>query len=141
MSKYVIRNGELYHWGIKGQKWGRRRYQNPDGSLTPEGEKRYADKEKKKAMRADVKNRRLLSDLDLKKKIERIEMEKKLKNLTEDELAPGKKIVSNILSQAGQAVGTSFLKGATLYLTKAAMEKKFDIKELADYMTPKPKNK
>lgn len=41
MSKYVIRNGELYHWGIKGQKWGRRRYQNPDGSLTPEGEKRY----------------------------------------------------------------------------------------------------
>ena len=23
---------ELYHWGIKGQKWGIRRYQNPDGS-------------------------------------------------------------------------------------------------------------
>lgn len=32
---------ELMHWGIKGQKWGRRRYQNPDGSLTPEGRKRY----------------------------------------------------------------------------------------------------
>lgn len=32
---------ELYHHGIKGQKWGRRRYQNPDGSLTPEGKKRY----------------------------------------------------------------------------------------------------
>ena len=32
---------ELYHWGVKGMKWGRRRYQNPDGSLTPEGEKRY----------------------------------------------------------------------------------------------------
>lgn len=41
MSNYIVRNGELYHWGIKGQKWGRRRYQNPDGSLTPEGEKRY----------------------------------------------------------------------------------------------------
>lgn len=31
---------ELYHHGVKGQKWGVRRYQNPDGSLTPEGIKR-----------------------------------------------------------------------------------------------------
>ena len=32
---------ELYHWGIKGQRWGVRRYQNQDGSLTPAGKKRY----------------------------------------------------------------------------------------------------
>ena len=31
---------ELYHFGIKGQKWGVRRYQNKDGSLTPTGAKR-----------------------------------------------------------------------------------------------------
>lgn len=31
---------ELKHWGIKGQRWGVRRYQNPDGSLTPAGKKR-----------------------------------------------------------------------------------------------------
>lgn len=30
---------ELYHYGIKGQRWGIRRYQNEDGSLTPEGER------------------------------------------------------------------------------------------------------
>lgn len=39
----LISKDELYHHGIKGQKWGRRRYQNKDGSLTPEGRKRYAD--------------------------------------------------------------------------------------------------
>lgn len=33
----------LYHHGIKGQKWGVRRFQKKDGSLTPEGAKRYAD--------------------------------------------------------------------------------------------------
>lgn len=32
---------ELYHYGIKGQKWGIRKYQNPDGSLTAEGKARY----------------------------------------------------------------------------------------------------
>ena len=31
----------LMHHGIKGQKWGERRFQNPDGSLTPEGIRRY----------------------------------------------------------------------------------------------------
>lgn len=37
----------LMHHGTKGMKWGVRRYQNPDGSLTPEGKKRYGfDKSK-----------------------------------------------------------------------------------------------
>ena len=32
---------QLCHWGIKGQRWGDRRFQNEDGSLTPEGRERY----------------------------------------------------------------------------------------------------
>lgn len=41
MSKYVLINGELYHHGVKGMKWGVRRYQNADGTLTDAGKKRY----------------------------------------------------------------------------------------------------
>ena len=33
----------LEHWGIKGMKWGIRRFQNKDGSLTAAGRKRYND--------------------------------------------------------------------------------------------------
>lgn len=34
---------ELYHYGIKGQKWGVRRFQKKDGTLTSDGKKRYSD--------------------------------------------------------------------------------------------------
>lgn len=47
---------ELYHHGVKGMKWGVRRYQNADGTLTTAGKKRiskdskiYKDKYKKTA--------------------------------------------------------------------------------------------
>ena len=37
-------NDNLYHHGIKGQKWGVRRFQNEDGKLTDVGKKKYAKK-------------------------------------------------------------------------------------------------
>lgn len=35
-----LKDDELTHHGVKGQKWGVRRYQNPDGTLTNAGKKR-----------------------------------------------------------------------------------------------------
>lgn len=41
-----MENSELTHHGVKGQKWGIRRYRNKDGSLTPAGKKRYRSDDK-----------------------------------------------------------------------------------------------
>ena len=48
-------NGELRHYGVLGMKWGVRRYQNSDGTLTAAGKKRYNEDSDKLAKAAAVK--------------------------------------------------------------------------------------
>lgn len=43
MCRYNYLSSQLYHHGIKGQKWGVRRFQNSDGSLTNAGRSRYTN--------------------------------------------------------------------------------------------------
>lgn len=47
MSTYIISKGELTHAGIKGMRWGIRRYQNEDGTLTNLGKQRYGSAKRK----------------------------------------------------------------------------------------------
>jgi len=54
MSVYgYIKHSELFHHGIKGQKWGVRRYQNEDGSLTEAGKRRYSKQIYRNELRRD----------------------------------------------------------------------------------------
>lgn len=74
----------LMHWGIKGQKWGIRRYQNPDGTYTSEGKRRrrdnnYHEDYLKAHTKKDVSQ---MSDRELMERNRRLQMEKQYKDLT-----------------------------------------------------------
>lgn len=78
---YYIYNGELYradelqHHGIKGQKWGVRRYQNSDGSLTAKG-KKHAQFTREKNRRRGLTEAQTVNEL--KKRTANIDSENKL---------------------------------------------------------------
>lgn len=50
-----IKSDELYHHGIKGQKWGVRRFQNSDGTLTDEGKKKIQHYKNVKALNKKIR--------------------------------------------------------------------------------------
>lgn len=62
---------ELYHWGIKGMKWGVRRYQNKDGTLTAAGKKHRKSE--------DLSS---MSNEELRKKVNRMNNEQRYIDLT-----------------------------------------------------------
>ena len=145
----VKTESDLEHHGIKGQKWGVRRYQNSDGSLTSAGRRRYssdalgsardaqnaassaagrlssaanrsatAARDQAKA-KIDLKN---VSDDDLRKMINRLNMERQYKEMSTETIGTGRKALSNILSTTGDilAVGAS----AASFLAAVAKLKK-----------------
>ena len=81
---------ELYHHGIKNMKWGRRRYQNPDGSLTALGRVRYGVGKAGKAIGGAVKAGagKVGAKIAAKREEKRITalMKKPIRKLTESEL-------------------------------------------------------
>ena len=119
---------ELQHHGIKGQKWGVRRFQNADGSLTTAGKQRASATKK----RTDAKNPGTLTNAQLKQKIERLQLEKQLRELTNAEVNSGRVYAQKILKDVGSKVLTTAASGALLYAGKAAITKSFSPQEFAN---------
>lgn len=111
---------ELYHHGIKGQRWGIRRYQNEDGSLTTAGKIRYGIQSVGKTFGTGIKkvgshigdkikakHKWIMSEEELQERIKRVEMEKKYKDLLRDSkpaVSKGRQVVSSILESGARTI-------------------------------------
>ena len=129
---------ELKHYGIKGMKWGVRRFQNSDGSLTADGKKRYsgdnlkdiqkqvnqgknvvdgvkktktkaAEKQHEKKIKSDLSQ---MSDKELRDIVNRLNMEERYTQVMKSRgVETGKSRADKILEYAGTAltIGSSAL--------------------------------
>lgn len=110
-------NNTIQHHGILGMKWGVRRYQNKDGTLTPEGKKRKGDDSKTRAtngkdseQHSKPRTVKDLTDDELRTRINRLEMEKRYKDLVKSsetkKVSKGKAFVIDVLEKSGKNIAS-----------------------------------
>lgn len=142
---------ELYHHGIKNQKWGERRYQNEDGSLTPLGRIHYGVGKARKAYN-DAANRawnsmvtsykrkhlnkmtqeELASELKRQQALSAISEEKRKQKLAKRDTERAKKVVGDILEGGAKTISA---KAFNTLASKIFDKKSPAVKNLADVLT------
>lgn len=103
----------LEHYGKKGMKWGVRKKRTRREMAVINSRRNIQ------------KNRKQMSDKDIKDYIERLQNEKKLKDLIDDDLNYGKAVSKRILNESGQKVARTVVGGAALLAIKIVLDKKF----------------
>jgi predicted class III extradiol MEMO1 family dioxygenase len=99
--KIVKSSDELYHFGIPGMKWGIRRYQNKDGSLTGNGKKRYRKQSHEDYTKAHSRKKvREMSDKELISRINRLQNEQNYDRLKKQN-NKGRKFIKGYVATAG----------------------------------------
>ncbi len=98
----------LYHHGIKGMRWGVRRYRNPDGTLTEAGKKRYS---RESVDQRHARSRRFVDDASqtvhvAKQRLDAIELKKASKvNSGVNSIESGVNKIANLSGQTNRYAG------------------------------------
>ena len=113
LDLYTDNDSEHYlnHFGVRGMRWGVRKGPSADTKVRRDRAKMH-------------KNRRTISDSDIKRAVNRMQMEKKLKTLVEEDIAPGRLAAKDFLSKTGAIFVGAAAGAAGAALVKSYLAKK-----------------
>ena len=126
-------NEVLQHHGVIGQKWGVRRYQRKDGTLTAEGKKRKkaSSNSTEKQKPSTKKERHSMTEKELDEAIRRKIKEVQLKELEQRNIDDGERFVKEVIRDIGKRVIITAATGTALYGLKVAASGEFSPGEFA----------
>lgn len=133
---------ELKHYGRLGMKWYQKIFSKYNDIKSVD--KTYSKNRDQLGNRKKIlKQRRNLSDADLKRAIERLQLEKTLKDAIERDIYPKKTTYKKAYSDASKKVLTTAATGGMTYLIRRLLlkSKNESIRETADFIAPGPKKK
>ena len=102
-------NNELTHHGILGMKWGVRRFQNKDGTLTAKGK---VQKKSNRSSKQQLLKKK--STEQLRKDVNRLQLEKQYLQLTGNDISRGRQYVNKTV-KAGMTVAAITSTALTLH--------------------------
>lgn len=122
----------LMHYGVKGMRWG------VSKGVINSRNQRTSKENKVRNTRKDARKRRqVLSDKNLDQLVKRLEQEKKLKSLLDEDLSPGRTATKKLLSNVGTKVAGTVLAGAGVWAVKTSLEGGFAKRGFVDKATTK----
>lgn len=135
-------NNELVHWGVKGMRWGVRRYQNKDGTLTAAGKQREkqaakqrseklnnartTETKRKTKLTNDSLSPKKMTEKELRDRIARLELEKRYTDLAREQhpaMTKGRRFVDKLFDSTLDKVAENAMADVAAQAVKVLITK------------------
>ena len=136
----------LIHYGILGMKWGVRRYQNKDGSLTSAGKKRYGnnddikDSPQKNTEEPKKKSVKDMSDEELRREVNRMQLEQSYLRMTGQNIEKGKSAAEIALGKMKESFVSTVAQKSGQILAERLVNSMLGVKDNKDNKDNSSKN-